>query len=88
MPESVSSRYLKNNTGAVLERVRRGERIRVTNRGRTVAVLVPPADLDQLEGPAVRPYEEAWPQIATTLAESSPQYGSWQEALDRSRRRT
>jgi prevent-host-death family protein len=77
MLESVGSRELKNKTGEILGRVRRGERIRVTNRGQTVAVLVPASDLDRLEGPAIRPYEEAWPEITTTLAESAPEYESW-----------
>jgi len=83
----VSSRELKNKTGEILRRVRRGERIAVTNRGKTVALLLPAADLAQIEGDPVRPYQEAWTDIEATLAERPPRYSSWREALDRSRRR-
>jgi len=88
MAASVSARELKNRTGEILRRVRRGEQIQVTNRGKVVAFLVPPSDMASHEGDPIRPYDEAWQEITTTLAESSPQYGSWREAVDRSRRRS
>ena len=40
--ETISHRDLRNNSGQVLERVRRGESIGVTNHGELTAILVPP----------------------------------------------
>lgn len=40
--ETVSHRELRNNSGKVLERVRNGETVAVTNHGELAAVLVPP----------------------------------------------
>ena len=84
---TVSSRELKNKTGEVLRRVRRGERVTVTNRGKPVALVVPMSDQVYLDGDADRPCEQAWEDITSTIAETSPRYGSWQEAMDRTRRR-
>jgi len=39
--EKVGVRQLQQNAAATMRRVRRGERIEVTDRGRPVAVLVP-----------------------------------------------
>ena len=84
---TVSSRELKNKTGEVLRRVRQGERIAVTNRGRPVALIIPVDEESLLEGGPVAPYEQAWEDLTSTLAETSPEYETWQEAMDRSRRR-
>ncbi len=40
--DTISHRDLRNNSGQVLERVRRGESIGVTNHGELTAILVPP----------------------------------------------
>ncbi len=86
--DSVSSRELKNHTGGILRRVRAGQRLQVTNRGKAVALLVPVSDLGLLRGETVRPYDEAWSDITAALAESEPEYETWQEATARSRRRS
>lgn len=41
---SVGVRELKDHASAILRRVRRGEAVRVTDRGRPVAILVPVAE--------------------------------------------
>lgn len=41
MPEEIPARTLRNDVSAVLRRVERGERLRVTVNGRAVAELVP-----------------------------------------------
>lgn len=43
MSEEVNVTELRQNLPAYLARVRRGERIRVTSRGRVIAELAPPA---------------------------------------------
>ena len=42
--ESVPVRELQQHASAVLRRVRAGGRVTVTDRGKVVAVLVPPSD--------------------------------------------
>ena len=48
--ETISHRELRNNSGQILERVRNGETLAVTNHGELTAVLVPPHSqlIDQL----------------------------------------
>jgi prevent-host-death family protein len=47
--ERIGVRHLQQNAAATLRRVRRGERVEVTDRGRPVALLVPIAGGDVLE---------------------------------------
>ena len=84
--ETVSSRELKNKCAEVLRRVRKGERIMVTNRGKPVAVIIPAAEALADEG-LVPPLNEAWADIEAALEKSLPEHESWKEAMDRSRRR-
>jgi prevent-host-death family protein len=59
--EQVGVRALKQNASAVLDRVKRGESLEVTERGEPVALLVPVPDPEQAverlvaEGRAKRP---------------------------------
>jgi prevent-host-death family protein len=84
---SVTSKELKNHTGEVLQRVRRGERVTVTRRGRPIAVILSIDDpaTRALDGP--RDYPTAWDDLTETLRESEAAYGSWEEAMDATRRR-
>ena len=43
---SVGIRELKNHLSAFLNRVRSGERLGVTDRGRTIAIISPPANTE------------------------------------------
>ncbi|HUF97768.1 MAG TPA: type II toxin-antitoxin system prevent-host-death family antitoxin [Ilumatobacter sp.] len=49
--DTISHRELRNNSGLILERVRNGETVGVTNHGELTAVLVPPNSqlIDQLD---------------------------------------
>ena len=48
--ETISHRELRNNSGKVLERVRNGDTIAITNHGELAALLIPPnlPAMDQL----------------------------------------
>ena len=48
--DTISHRDLRNNSGRILERVRNGETLAVTNHGEVTALLVPPhlPAIDQL----------------------------------------
>jgi len=49
--DTISHRELRNNSGHILERVRNGATVAVTNHGELTAVLVPPYSqlIDQLD---------------------------------------
>jgi antitoxin (DNA-binding transcriptional repressor) of toxin-antitoxin stability system len=82
----MSAKELKNSTGTVIRTLRRGESILLSFRGKplgTIEPLRPDAD----DRPAVRPYEETWPDLEAELQRSAPRFGSWQEAEDESRGR-
>ena len=85
--DSVGSRELKNKTGEILRRVRRGERVTVTRRGKPIALLVPIADAEQLDDDGIRPFDEAWPDILDTLSRTPPAHESWRDAMAASRKR-
>jgi prevent-host-death family protein len=83
---TVSSKDLKNHTGEVLRRVRRGERVTVTNRGKPIATLVPYDENTEGKDTSLE-YPTAWNEITNALHESVAPYGSWREAMDGTRRR-
>ena len=76
MVTDVPSRDLRNDVSAVLRRVERGERLRVTVSGRPVAELVPLASRPRsLAWEALIEGSEGWradPGLARELAELLP----------------
>jgi len=82
---TMTAKELKNRTGDAFRAVARGERVLLTRRGKTVAVMVP-VDFPVLED-EVLPYDQAWQEIEAALAASEPEYASLEEAVSRSRRR-
>lgn len=83
--QSVTSKELKNRTGAVLARVRGGATIVVTNRGRRVAVISPAIAASGKEEMCSC---EAWTEIEAALAATSPQHADWREAMRHTRGRS
>ncbi len=56
MTRTIPHRELRNDSSRILEDVRRGETIHVTNHGVVVATLVPPPpQMPMVDRPAVRP---------------------------------
>jgi len=82
---TMTAKELKNRTGDAFRAVSRGERVLLTRRGETVAVMVP-VDFPTRED-EVLPYDQAWLEIEAALAASEPEYASLEEAVSRSRRR-
>jgi prevent-host-death family protein len=82
---TMTAKELKNRTGDAFRAVSHGERVLLTRRGKTVAVMVP-VDFPTRED-EVLPYDQAWLEIEAALAASEPEYASLEEAVSRSRRR-
>jgi len=78
---TVTAKQLKQKTGEIIRRVKSGERLTVTYRGRPVAVIVPqPAD-DADRSEDLRPFEQAWREIEASLEKSEPEFKNWREAM-------
>ncbi len=78
---TVTAKQLKQKTGEIIRRVKSGERLTVTYRGRPVAVILPsPADgADRSED--LRPFEQAWREIEASLEKTEPEFKNWREAM-------
>ncbi len=84
----VTAKQLKQRTGEVLTRVRSGERVVVTYRGKPAAVITPPSTEDTDVSLKLRPFDEAWEDIEQTLKKKAPEFTGWKEAVAWVRNRT
>ena len=85
---TVSAKQLKQRTGEVIRRVRSGERLTVTYRGKPVAIISPPTTGETKTLEELRSNEEAWADIEKTLGETKPEFKGWKEATAWARNRT
>jgi len=78
---TVTAKQLKQKTGEIIRRVKAGERLTVTYRGRPVTVILPqPADgADRSED--LLPFEQAWREIEASLERTEPEFKNWREAM-------
>ena len=85
--KTVTAKQLKQRTGEVIRRVKSGERLTVTYRGKPIAVIAPPTteDINALE--ALRSFDEAWEDIEQTLGKTKPEFKGWKEATRWARNR-
>ena len=84
---TVTAKELKQKTGEMIRRVKSGERLTITYRGKPVAVMKSPAG-DQAEDLKLRPFDEAWGDIEKALERTKPGFKGWKEATDWARNRT
>ena len=84
--KTVTAKELKNRTGPILRNVNKGERVVVTKRGKPCAIISP-VQSEQLRTDELRPYAEAWADLAKTLQRSKAPYKTWKDALKWSRRK-
>ncbi|MBW2595197.1 MAG: type II toxin-antitoxin system prevent-host-death family antitoxin [Deltaproteobacteria bacterium] len=81
---TVTAKQLKQSTGEIIKRVRSGEQLTVTYRGKPVAVIVLPPE-SQLDKPGS--FDEVWKGIEDTLRQTEPEFKGWQEAVKWVRKR-
>jgi prevent-host-death family protein len=85
---TVTAKQLKQRTGEVIRRVKSGERLTVTYRGKPVAIISPPTTGETKALKELRPFEEAWADIDQTLGKTRPEFKGWKEATGWARNRT
>jgi len=77
--KTVTAKQLKQKTGEVLRRVRSGEHLTVTYRGKPVAVIAPSDSEVTNTFSDLRPFEEAWRDIEQTVKKAESQFNRLQE---------
>ena len=78
---NVTAKQLKQRTGEIIRRVKSGERLTVTYRGRPVAVILPPGAGGDDRSEDLRPFEQAWREIEASLQKTEPKFKNWREAM-------
>jgi len=79
---TVTAKQLKQKTGEVLRRVRSGERLTITYRGKPAAIIAPPESEETDVMEELRPFDEAWRDIEQALEKTKPQFKGWREATE------
>ena len=84
---TITAKQLKQKTGEVMRRVRSGERLTVTYRGETVAVITPSVQEQRKKSEGLHPFEQAWEGIEAALEKTKSQFQGWREATEWVRKR-
>jgi prevent-host-death family protein len=85
---TVTAKQLKQNTGEIIKRVKSGEFLTLTYRGKPIAVIAAPKAEETAAAEEIRPFDEAWEDIEKALGKTKPQFKGWKEAVDWVRNRT
>jgi prevent-host-death family protein len=83
----ITAKQLKLKTGETLKKVRSGEHMTVTYRGKPVAVIAPPKAEDNTLFKELKPFDEAWKDIEESLRKTKPEFRGWREATEWIRKR-
>ena len=85
---TVTAKQLKQKTGEMIKRVKAGESLTITYRGKPVAVMSPPTSDEAKVLRKLRSFEEAWADIEKTLGKTKPRFKGWKDATEWARNRT
>ena len=77
---TVTAKQLKQKTGDVIKRIKSGERLTLTYRGKPLAVIEPATEKDIKEFNKVSDLVKAWERIELKLSSTSPEFKNWREA--------
>ena len=77
---TITAKQLKQKTGEVIKRIKSGERLTLTYRGKPLAVIEPATDKDKKKANRVRDSLKAWDRIESTLSSTNPEFQNWREA--------
>ena len=85
---TVTAKQLKQKTGEMIKRVKSGERLTITHRGKPAAIMTPAGNDETQALQGLRTFDEAWSDIEKTLERAKPRFKGWKEASDWARNRT
>jgi prevent-host-death family protein len=84
---TVTAKQLKQKTGEIIKRIKSGERLILTYRGKPLAVIEPTTEKDIKGIRNVSDAVKAWERIESTLNTTSPEFKNWREATEWVRKR-
>lgn len=79
---TITAKQLKLKTGEVIRRIKSGERLTLTYRGKPLAFIEPTANNAAKELNKVAESVKAWERIESTLNSTNPEFKNWREATD------
>ena len=85
---TITAKQLKQKTGEVIKRIKSGERLTLTYRGKPLAVIEPTIDNDKTKLNMVSDSVKAWDRIESTLNSTDPEFKNWREATKWVRKRS
>jgi prevent-host-death family protein len=85
---TITAKQLKQKTGEIIKRVKAGERLTLTHRGKPVATIAPATGEERMILEGLAPFDEAWKDIENSLEKTAPAFKGWQEAMRWVRSRT
>jgi prevent-host-death family protein len=77
---TITAKQLKQKTGEVIKRIKAGERLTLTYRGKPLAVIEPTTDKDLKKLNKVSDLVKAWDGIESSLNSTNPEFKNWREA--------
>jgi prevent-host-death family protein len=85
---TITAKQLKQKTGEVIKRIKSGERLTLTYRGKPLAVIEPATINDTKELNRVSESAKAWEKIESTLNSTNSEFKNWREATEWVRNRS
>ena len=85
---TITAKQLKLKTGEVIRRIKSGERLILTYRGKQLAVIEPTVQNDAKTIDRVNESAKAWENIESALNRTKPEFKNWREATEWSRSRS
>jgi prevent-host-death family protein len=77
---TITAKQLKQKTGEVIRRIKSGERLTLTYRGKPLAVIEPTIKNNIKQLNKVQESVKAWESIESRLNSTTPEFKNWQEA--------
>ncbi len=84
---TITAKQLKQKTGDVIKRIKSGERLTLTYRGKPLAVIEPTLNRSEKSLDQAKEFQSAWENIESTLRLTQPEFQNWQEATQWVRKR-
>jgi prevent-host-death family protein len=79
---TITAKQLKQKTGEVIRRIKSGERLTLTYRGKPLAIIEPTPKNDIKELNRVSESVKAWEKIESTLNRTNSEFKNWREATE------
>ena len=77
---TITAKQLKQRTGEIIKRIKSGERLTLTYRGKPLAIIEPTSDKEKNDLLELKEFQQAWESIESTLDREKPKFKNWQEA--------